>query len=125
VLLQAVCYNRFRKESSVTKQRHNRTGKKITRSHGTVLAAAGIIADIAVTCDAVKKISLSFITGSRATRNALHRVKITRDGFALQVKVSDGSCHQTLYVHTSDMSAAATFIANEARQRGFHTMVLL
>jgi hypothetical protein len=105
--------------------RHKRTraGGKFTRKHTTVLTAAGVVADIADRCEAVKKISLSIITSKRAA-GSRRKVKLFPGEHALRVMVTDGASHQELFVFTKEIDKVITHISHGAEAEGLEVIVV-
>lgn len=102
----------------MAKQKGVRAGKKYGGTHTTVVPAAGIVADIAHSCDAVTKISVGFIKAGLPSAKGRRTLKIKHEKGSLLLGVRDNITHQEIRVFATNLKRAAAHIAAGAQQAG-------
>lgn len=95
-----------------------RSSGKFTGNHTSLTAAASLVSDIAAKCESVYKISPGFLKAGLKSVRGKRRVKIINKGSCLLLAIRDNISQQEVHVYASDTHAAASAIADGAREAG-------
>jgi len=95
----------------------SRMGGKFSGSHTTCIPLAAQVADVAVACSFVSKVTLGYIKAGIGT--TLHRkVKFTDDEGSILLAIRDNTSHQEIRVYVSDVQRAREALARNLRNLG-------